>query len=172
VADTDKAGRDEAWRPQEMPALLIHRLARVLAKLDDERLRHLGISVAQLPVIVALKNGECRTQKELAVITGVEQPSMAQLLARMERDGMVHRQPDPTDGRSSLISLTDKALSRLEPGRDVLRRTNREALAELTPEEVKSVTSLLRRILATLERRQESCPSEGPENPRDPRTSS
>lgn len=32
---------------------------------------------------------------------------MAQLIARMERDGIVRREPDPRDGRSSLVFLTD-----------------------------------------------------------------
>lgn len=71
-----QAMNEEAeWRPQEMPALIIGRIARMLARLDDEGLREIGISVAQLPVLVALKNGEMRTQKELAVIAGWSNPA-------------------------------------------------------------------------------------------------
>ena len=32
---------------------------------------------------------------------------MAQMLVRMERDGLIRRAPDPADGRSSLVSLTE-----------------------------------------------------------------
>ncbi|WP_371590129.1 MarR family winged helix-turn-helix transcriptional regulator [Ensifer sp. YR511] len=142
---------DEAdWRPQEMPALVIGRIARLLARLDDEGLKDVGISVAQLPVLVALKNGEMLTQKELAAIAGVEQPSMAQLLARMERDSLIRRTRDPSDKRSSLISLEAEAYRRLEPGRDVLRGNNKEALAGLTPDEVRTLTDMLHRIHANL----------------------
>ena len=31
---------------------------------------------------------------------------MAQMLTRMERDGVIQRTPDPADGRSSRITLT------------------------------------------------------------------
>lgn len=40
---------------------------------------------------------------------------MAQLLSRIERDGLVQRLPDPKDGRSRLITLTEQAEERL-PG--------------------------------------------------------
>ncbi|MBD9628182.1 MarR family transcriptional regulator [Ensifer sp. ENS06] len=133
-----------------MPTLVIGRIARLLARLDDEGLKDVGISVAQLPVLVALKNGQMLTQKELSAIAGVEQPSMAQLLGRMERDGLIRRTPDPSDKRSSLVSLEAEAYRRLEPGRDVLRGNNREALAGLSPEEVRTLTELLQRIHANL----------------------
>lgn len=137
---------EEDWRPQEMPALIIGRIARLIARRDDERLREVGLSTAQLPVLVALKNGETRTQKELANLAGVEQPSMAQLLARMERDGLIRRQSDPDDRRSSLISLTADALDRLRPGRSVLRHGNAEALEGFTADEVQMLTEMLQRI--------------------------
>jgi DNA-binding MarR family transcriptional regulator len=34
----------------------------------------------------------------------------------MERDGLIQRSPDPADGRSSRIALTDIALARLSIG--------------------------------------------------------
>jgi len=144
------SGEEEDWRPQEMPALIIGRIARLLARRDDERLREVGLSTAQLPVLVALKNGETHTQKELATLAGVEQPSMAQLLARMERDGLIRRQPDPEDRRSSLISLTAGALDRLRPGRSVLWYGNAEALEGFTADEVQTLTGMLQRIHANV----------------------
>ncbi len=32
---------------------------------------------------------------------------MAQMLARMERDGLIQRAPDPAGGRSSRVTLTE-----------------------------------------------------------------
>lgn len=141
------------WKPGTMPALLIGIAARLMARRDDERLQQVGLRVAQLPVLVALKNGERLTQKALAQIAGVEQPSMAQLLARMERDGLIQRTPDPADGRSSLVSLTPSAIDRLEPGRDMLRLGNDEALAGFTAEETDQLVGMLHRILHNLEGR-------------------
>lgn len=142
--------KEETWRPRSMPTLLITTAARLLSRIADTRLRELGISVSQLPVIVALKNGQRLAQKELARQTGVEQPSMAQLLARMERDGLIRREPDPADGRSSLISLTDHAISLLAPGRLVLSNGNREALAGFKKSEIELLVSMLTRVIANV----------------------
>jgi DNA-binding MarR family transcriptional regulator len=118
----------------------------------DMRLMPLGVTAAQLPVLVALKNGERLTQKELARIAGVEQPSMAQLLARMERDNLIRREPSPDDGRSSLIMLTNYALAQLEPGRDALRLIDRDACAGLSADEQATLLRFLFHIAAKIEK--------------------
>ena len=46
------------------------------------------------------------SQTALARWASVEQPTMANTLNRMERDGLIVRTPDPDDRRSALISLT------------------------------------------------------------------
>jgi len=135
------------WQPRQMPTLLINQYARVMAKQVDERLRPLGVTASQLPVLVALKGGGRLTQKALAETTGVEQPSMAQLLARMERDGLVRREPSPTDGRSSLVSLTPAAMRKLGPGRAVLKQMDDEACAIFEPAERELLARLLLRLV-------------------------
>ncbi|WP_292229766.1 MarR family transcriptional regulator [Brevundimonas sp.] len=140
------------WRPETMPALVISRLGKLLMKRMDDSLKSVGVTTAQLPVLVALKNGERLTQKALAEFADVEQPSMAQLLTRMERDNLIQREPSPTDGRSSLIALTDHAHGLLEPGRDALRQLDAEICADLTPEEHATLSALLARIAARIEK--------------------
>ncbi len=55
----------EEWQPWSMPALLIAVAQRLLARIVDTRFRDIGISVSQLPVLVALKDGASLSQKEL-----------------------------------------------------------------------------------------------------------
>ena len=137
----------EPWQPRAMPAMLIATAARFRSRSADTRFRELGISVSQLPVLAALKDGARLSQKELTRLAGVEQPSMAQLLARMERDGLIRRDPDPADGRSSLISLSEHAIDRIEPARAVLARGNSEALTGFSESEVETLTALLHRVI-------------------------
>jgi MarR family transcriptional regulator for hemolysin len=139
------------WHPEQMPTLTVGRIGRMLLKLDDERLKPVGITSSQLPVLVALKHGERLTQKELTRIAGVEQPSMAQLLARMERDNLVLREPSKDDRRSNHILLTDYALGQLEPGRDALRQIDTEACAGFSDAEKETLVALLARLAANIE---------------------
>jgi len=139
------------WEPLRNPGHYLSRIVRGLSRIGDARLRDLGFATAQLPVLAALQNGEQLSQTELARWAKVEQPTMAQMLARMERDGLVKREPDPHDRRSSLISLTDEALARLPAGRAVLRQGNTEITSGLSSEEVDTLVSLLKRVLSNIE---------------------
>src|SRR5262249_50072014 len=95
------------------PGHLISLAARGFARLSEARLKPLGFGVGHLPVLVALQDGRASRQRDLARFAKIEQPPMAQMLARMERDGLIQRAPDPADGRSSRIALTEVAEARL-----------------------------------------------------------
>jgi DNA-binding MarR family transcriptional regulator len=142
--------QDKPWQPWTMPALLIATAARALARATDARFRGIGISMSQLPVLVALKDGASLPQKELTRLAGVEQPSMAQLLARMERDGVIRRKPDPADGRSSLISLSPRTLKLIDAARAIMTEGNRDALAGFSDSEVSQLVALLQRVIANV----------------------
>lgn len=134
------------------PGHLISLAARGFARLSEARLKPLGFGVGQLPVLVALQDGRASTQRDLARFAKIEQPPMAQMLARMERDGLIHRAPDPADGRSSRITLTEVAEARLPDAIAALLRGNHEALRGFTDEETRLLITLLTRLIANLDR--------------------
>src|ERR1700761_9787251 len=91
------------------PGHLVSLASRGFTRLSEARLKPLGFGVGHLPVLVALRDGQASTQRDLARFARIEQPPMAQMLARLERDGLLQRAPDPADGRSSHIRLTEAA---------------------------------------------------------------
>ncbi|WP_412529060.1 MarR family winged helix-turn-helix transcriptional regulator [Burkholderia lata] len=134
------------------PLPLIGFTYRLFARVVDRPLRDLGFAMSQVPVLVSLKKAGALSQSELARRAQVEQPSMAQLLNRMERDGLVLRVPDPDDRRSRLISLTESAAKGLAKGRAVMDEASEQALAGLSDAEREQLVSLLGRVNANLER--------------------
>lgn len=134
------------------PGHLISLAARGFARLSEARLKPLGFGVGHLPVLVALQDGRASTQRDLARFAKIEQPPMAQMLARMERDGLIQRAPDPTDGRSSRITLTEVAEARLPDAIVALLRGNHRALCDFTNEEAGLLIALLTRLIANLDR--------------------
>ncbi len=133
------------------PSHLLSRSARLLTRWGEERFAALGLSVAQVPVLFALKDGRSLTQKELAHLARIEQPTMTHLLARMERDGLIKRTLNPNDKRSSLVSLTPLALQKLPDAGSVLLEGNAAALQGFTEEEVAVLSELLRRVVDNLD---------------------
>jgi DNA-binding MarR family transcriptional regulator len=86
---------------------------------------------------------------ELTRTEQVTQPRLTQLVAQMERDGLVMKQPDPRDGRAVLIALTEKGRSvTLSRHEDRVERL-RSLVGELAPEErdaLAAVVPALRRL--------------------------
>src|SRR5271154_6833225 len=116
------------------PGHLISLAARGFARLSEARLKPLGFGLGHLPVLVALREGRAATQRDLARFARIEQPPMAQMLARMERDG-----------RSAQIFLTEAAEARLPSAIACLFRGNQEALDGFTDDESALFVALLTR---------------------------
>ncbi|MBC7527701.1 MAG: MarR family transcriptional regulator [Chthonomonadaceae bacterium] len=74
------------------------------------------------------KKGDSLPQKKLARFAQIEQPTMAQMLSRMEQAGLIQRQQDTVDKRSSLISLCPIAVEKIDQVFEVLRQANEEVL--------------------------------------------
>ncbi|QJX03567.1 MULTISPECIES: MarR family winged helix-turn-helix transcriptional regulator [Rhizobium] len=143
------------------PGHLISLAARGFARLSESRLKPLGLGVGQLPVLVALQNGKASTQRDLARFARIEQPPMAQMLARMERDGLIERTRDPADGRSSRIVLTKTAQERMPEAITVLFQGNKEALTGFTDAEAGQLVDLLKRLIGNLDQIATAAPSPG-----------
>jgi DNA-binding MarR family transcriptional regulator len=133
------------------PGHLINRLARLSLRWTEERFQPLGLSTGQIPVLYVLKDGAALTQKELARLVRIEQPTMAQLLTRMERDGLIRRTDNPDDKRSSLISLTPLALKKLPQAKIILSEGNKAALKGFTDREIATLSKLLLRVVKNLD---------------------
>lgn len=120
--------------------------ARLFARDMDRRLKPLGLSSSQLPVLLALAAYQTLSQKGLVARSSVEQPAMARMLDRMEREGLVSKKPDPLDGRAYLYSLTEKSQSKLPAISDAMSHGNEHALHGITQEEIVIALKTLARI--------------------------
>ena len=123
--------------------------ARLFARALERRL--VGGNSGPMPVFFALQDGGAMTQKALAQMAAVEQPTMANTLNRMERDGLIVRTPDPNDRRSALVSLTPLGLERTVGAFEAAVEVNGIATNALRPEEREVFYSMMRRIVAALE---------------------
>ncbi len=133
-------------------AQLINRASRALARDGDAALKPLGLRYAQVPVLALLSGGRELTQKALAEAAGIEQPSMAQLLTRMDRDGLIRRTPHPHDARSHTIALAAGTAARVTEAHQHLTDLDGRAAAGFTAEEIDTLKDLLTRLSNNLEK--------------------
>jgi DNA-binding MarR family transcriptional regulator len=126
-------------------------VGRLLASAINVRLATLGVRTGHLGTLLALYEQDGQSQADLTRAVGVEQPSMALTLRRMEAAGLVRRDPDPDDRRRAIVTLTPKAEAIRTDVQGLRREIAAEALADFTPEECASVLGMLNRLAANLE---------------------
>jgi DNA-binding MarR family transcriptional regulator len=86
--------------------LAVNTLGRCIVWSLAQRTAQHGVLPGAYPVIAWLMHLQEATQTELSRLIGIEQPTMAITLRRMERNGIIKRSPDPDHGRKSLVKLT------------------------------------------------------------------
>jgi MarR family transcriptional regulator, transcriptional regulator for hemolysin len=126
--------------------------ARLLSATVARRLAPLGFAPGQIATVLALQEHGELSQADLARLVGVEQPTMAATLTRMERDGLLARSPDPTDARRSLLRLTPLARRRLPAVQRARLAAHEEALAGLSERERAQLERLVGRVVENLGR--------------------
>jgi DNA-binding MarR family transcriptional regulator len=137
--------------PESSLGYLVNHLARLLALALRDRIEPYQVVPGQFAQLLALYQADGLTQAELCARVQIEQPTMANTLARMERDGLITRTPDRADQRRSLVRLTEHARL-LEP--DLVaaaQEINALATQGLTDEQVAAFQTALRTAIANLE---------------------
>ena len=94
---------------KDSAAYLANLMAKGASRALQARADGSGLAPGQFPVLLELWSGDGLTQRELLDRLDIEQATMANTLARMERDGLIFRKRHPTDKRAQQIFLTDKA---------------------------------------------------------------
>lgn len=118
----------------------------------EQQLRPLDFGMAYLPVVMAIEENGPLLQKHLAELAHVEQSTMAALLVRMERDGLIQQEPHPGDKRARLISLSPKAKKRVPSAKKRLGKVVEQATSGFSKEERAMIIALMRRVVHNLER--------------------
>ncbi|MBO1358745.1 MarR family transcriptional regulator [Acetobacter sacchari] len=108
-----------------------------------------ALNLSQTSVLARIEHGGPMTTAELARVESMKPQSMGSILASLEHEGMIRRQPHPTDGRQVLFVLTEKGVE-VRRRRQIAKRDWLTAAASnLDAEELQALATaipLIRRI--------------------------
>lgn len=106
---------------------------------------------SQISVLLYLERETTATVTDLAQAEGVRTQSMGATVATLQAAGMVEGQPDPKDGRKTLLSLTPTCRAKLSEGRALRRhwlvRAMSSQLSETEQIELAAAVALLKRLV-------------------------
>jgi DNA-binding MarR family transcriptional regulator len=136
--------RDPQNREQIVAAL--HAAARL-------RVHHLahGQSLTSNSVLARLADEGSIRLTALADASGVSQPAMTQLVARLEREGLVARQTDTEDRRATLVEISSRGRVFLSELRQSLNDRLVELLKTLSPDDEATLALAMRVALPRIQ---------------------
>jgi DNA-binding MarR family transcriptional regulator len=131
TSDDSPAAPDVNLLADRLHSAAIHLLRR-LRTVDTAS----GLTAPRLSALSVIVFGGPLTLGALAAAEQVRPPTMTRLVAALERDGLVTREPDPTDGRQVLLRATSAGRRLLEEGRSRRTASLARRLSKLAPDEL------------------------------------
>lgn len=128
-------------------SLLARRWRRVL----DVRLAEVGLTgTSWVPLVHLEETGGGLTQKELALLVGVDGSSLVRVLDILERDGLIERRRDEHDGRARRLYLTVEGTRRVAEIRQSLTASEEAMLVDMSDSDIAQMLEFCARIDARL----------------------
>ncbi|MEQ9436558.1 MarR family winged helix-turn-helix transcriptional regulator [Hyphomonas sp.] len=96
------------------PSHLLHRAQQIAANHSAAALKAAGVTLRQFSVLAALSGNEGVSQSDLVNATGIDRSTLADMVARMEKAGLIKRAASKADARAKSVSLMAKGRKALE----------------------------------------------------------
>lgn len=126
---------------------LLHGAARAWRLKLDERLRPLGMSQAKWRTLLHLSRADAGiTQAELAARLGIEEPTLVNLLHRLETAGWVKRATSPHDRRCKTVTLQRRARRVIDRIDATARQLRYELMDHLRPADLVTCMRVLESV--------------------------
>lgn len=106
------------------------------------------ITSVQYAALAALAGMPGASQRELGDALDLDRSTVADLVARLERNGFIERSPDATDRRRYTLELTTNGRSVLRELQPKVERAQDVLGAALTPDQRRQLQTLLTQLLA------------------------
>lgn len=139
-----------AFEKMNSAGYLANHMARLFAQGLQARIKPLGLAPAQFMALLELWNKDGLTQRELVKRLDVEQATMANTIARMERDGWIVRKPHPKDRRAQTVFLTAKARDIRPAAVEAAMAQNQLAMRDLSSDEQAQFLILMRKVITAM----------------------
>jgi DNA-binding MarR family transcriptional regulator len=137
-----------AWRS------FLSAVAMLNAAVDTQLQRDSGLSHADYEILVRLSEAENHALRmsELADRTLFSRSRLSHAVGRLERAGLVRREPYPGDRRGLCAVLTDQGLRALDEAAPGHVETVRRALFDaLSPEQIEQLRSIAQAVIAAVD---------------------
>jgi DNA-binding MarR family transcriptional regulator len=122
---------------------LLHRALQIALDYHAAAAGADGLTQRQYAVLAAAGAAEGLTQSDLVRATGIDRSTLADLVARMMRKGLLERERSATDARANSVRLSDAGRMALEEGAGPAADADDKFLSLLSPKKRESFVKML-----------------------------
>jgi DNA-binding MarR family transcriptional regulator len=154
VAEWERERPELDVRAKHMTGRIL-RLASIFQHAYADSFEPLGLNEGDYGVLAPLRragNPYTLSPTALADHRMMTTGGMTKALDRLERKGFIERLPNPADRRGSLVRLTESGRVVVDEAMSRHTRVERELMSSLDESEQTQLTSLLRKVLAAVDR--------------------
>jgi DNA-binding MarR family transcriptional regulator len=110
----------------------------------------LGIHPGHKLILLELQRAGPSTQAQLAAASGYEPPTITLSVRQLETAGLVARRQSPSDGRATIVELSDDGLALLPKLKKAWVKVAEQTVAGLTSLSVEELSTILADLAASL----------------------
>jgi DNA-binding MarR family transcriptional regulator len=146
--------RDTTDRLNRSPIHLLHRAGQCAGDIFHAEMKVDGLTPRQLAVLVTVSNNEGLSQTGLVDRTGIDRSTLADIVRRMQRKGLLQRRRTKEDARAYAVKLTDEGRKVLRTAEPLARRVDDRILDALPNKQRDQFIDGLQAIVDTLQKLQ------------------
>jgi MarR family transcriptional regulator, transcriptional regulator for hemolysin len=129
---------------------LLTLVSRASAREAADALRASGLTLAQFSLLDLIEKEGIRFPTALARKLDIESSTMAAILKRAERDGLVLRSPDPKDARGIVVEVTEQGRGLLPEARRALAAVEQKLTKDIDAQDLESARKAMQAMLLNL----------------------
>ena len=127
---------------------LIHKIDNRIKTRIDNQLKKNDLTFSQSQLLHHLEKHEgMLNQKELQKIMNVSHPTIVGLVQRLETNGFVRTETDPSDRRNKIVYVTEAAQKFKEELMKRRKKSNKKMLEGISAEDLETARKVLNRML-------------------------
>lgn len=115
----------------QSPLHLFHRAAQVVTEIYQAEMESYDLTARQYAVLYALAHSEGLSQSKLVDATGIDRSTMADIVRRMLKKGIIQRKRDKDDARAYEVRITDEGVRLFKAVNPIVHRIEEKLLAAL-----------------------------------------
>ncbi|HWB43931.1 MAG TPA: MarR family transcriptional regulator [Hyphomicrobiaceae bacterium] len=139
-------------RLDRSPIHLLHRAGQCAGEIFHAELRDGDLTPRQLAVLLTVAQNEGLSQTGLVDRTGIDRSTLADIVRRMQKKGLLQRRRTKEDARAYAVKLTDEGKRVLRAAEPLARRVDDRILDALPSKQRELFIDELQSIVATLQK--------------------